>query len=166
MRPPSPRRLMAAVSAAQQAIAAAGDRIDPQLRADTIEGESEALELMDRYADLVLADEHLASLARYKAIQLEKRAAAHRGVVERMLIALELSEPVQRTTYTASLTYRDTAIVTDRTLLPSEVLRPDMRLIAKVLRDGQPVPGAELSNPQPHLMIKTAREAAEDQEHE
>src|SRR5215831_3137123 len=77
MRPPSPRRLMAAVSAAQQAIAAAGDRIDHQLRADTIEGQSDAFELMDRFADLVLADEHLANLARYKAIQLEKRAATH-----------------------------------------------------------------------------------------
>jgi len=148
---------MAAVSEAQQAMAKLGDAIDPKLRADTIEGESDALELMDRLADLVMSDEVLAKLARERALRLEKRADANRTVIQRMLIALELGEPLERATYTASLAYRSTAIVTDNTLLPEELIRraPDMRLIDKVLRDGQDVPGAMLSNPEPHLMLGT-----------
>jgi len=151
---------MAAVSEAQQAIAEVirrGGDIDPKLRADTIEGESDALELMDRLADLVMSDEVLAKLARERALRLEKRADANRTVIQRMLIALELGEPLERATYTASLAYRSTAVVTDASLLPEELIRraPDMRLIDKVLRDGQAVPGAMLSNPEPHLMLGT-----------
>ena len=145
------------MSAAQQALTKLGDTIDPKLRADTVEGESNVFELMDRYAEMVLVDEVLAKLARERALRLEKRAAANRDVLERMLIALELSEPLERATYTASLTYRSTAVITDASLLPEELVKraPDMRLIAKVLHDGTPVDGAMLSNPEPHLLLGT-----------
>jgi len=145
------------MSAAQQALATLGDDVDQRLRADTIEGESDAIELLDRFAELVITDEVLAELARARAQRLEKRAQAHRQVVERMLIALELNEPIERSAYTAGLSYRTTAIITDPAALPDEVVRkaPDMRLISKLLRDGHPVDGATLSNPQPHLTIRT-----------
>ena len=145
------------MSAAQQAMAKAGDAIDEKLRRDTIEGESSAFELMDRYADAVMADEVLAKLARERALRLEKRAAANRDVIERMLIALELGEPLERATYTASLGHRSTAVITDASLLPDELVKhsPDMRLITKVLLDGVSVDGATLSNPEPHLILGT-----------
>ena len=145
------------MSAANQALATLGDDVDQRLRADTVEGESDAIELLDRYAELVIADEVLAELARARAQRLEKRAQAHRTIVERMLIALELTEPIERSAYTASLTYRTNAIITDATALPDEVVRraPDMRLIAKLLHDGHPVDGATLSNPIPSLTIRT-----------
>jgi hypothetical protein len=148
---------MAAISAAQQALEALSDEqaIDPKLRLDTVEGQSDALELLDRYAETIMADETLAELASARARRLNKRAAVHRIVMERMLVALELGEAIERAAYTASLSYRAGTNIIDMNLIPRHLMRPDLVALGKLLHRGEKISGAELGNPQPHLLITT-----------
>jgi hypothetical protein len=150
----SPRRLELAMSTAQQLLAELPE--DDQLRLDTIEGETEAFELMDRITESVLADESLAELARARAKRLEERADHRRAIILQMLEALEMTK-VQRPLYTASLSHRSKPIVTNADALPDDFIRQSVDLVAlgKALRAGQTVEGAELSNPMPSLTLRT-----------
>lgn len=152
----SPRRLEAAISAAQQALATLGSEPDDQLRRDTIEGETEVFELMDRLAEQAIADKLLAERAADRAKRIEARADWNRDVLRKMLEALELNK-LERPVFTASIAYRTKTIVTDQAALPADLLRtsPDMHAIARALKDG-PVAGAELSNPAPVLTLRSA----------
>jgi hypothetical protein len=153
----SPARLTAAMSAAMQAIAALPDDGDERLRTDTIDGQTDALDLMDRIAEQVIADEALAERARDRAKRLEARADKRREVITRMLEALDLREPVHRALYSASLAWRSKPLVTDATLLPRDFIRDavDMVKLGKTLHAGEEVAGAVLSNPAPHLTLRT-----------
>jgi len=153
----SPARLTAAMSAAMQAIAALPDDGDERLRADTIDGQTDALDLMDQIAEAVIADESLAERARDRAKRLEARADKRREVITRMLEVLDLREPVQRPLYTASLAYRSKPQVIDATLLPRDYIREavDLVKLGKALHAGEAVEGAVLSNPAPSLTLRT-----------
>jgi Siphovirus Gp157. len=150
----SPRRLELAMSTAQQLLAELPE--DDQLRLDTIEGETEAFELMDRITESVLADESLAELARSRAKRLEERADHRRAIILQMLEALEMTK-VQRPLYTASLSHRSKPVVTNADELPRDFIREAVDLVAlgKALRAGQTVEGAEMSNPMPSLTLRT-----------
>lgn len=150
----SPRRLELAMSTAQQLLAELPE--DDQLRLDTIEGETEAFELMDRITESVLADETLAELARARAKRLEERADHRRAIILQMLEALDMTK-VQRPLYTASLSHRSKPVVTNADALPDDFIRHAVDLVAlgKALRAGQTVEGAELSNPMPSLTLRT-----------
>lgn len=151
----SPARLTAAMSAAQQLLASLPDD-DERLRRDTVDGQTDALDLMDWIAEQVIADEALVERARERAKRLEQRADKRREIIARMLEALDLREPLQRALYTASLTYRSKPQVIDADLLPREYFREAVDLIklGKALHDGE-VPGATLSNPMPSLTLRT-----------
>lgn len=139
-------RLEAAMSAAMQAIAGLPE--DEQLRHDTIEGQSDAFEMMDLYAEAVMADEALAERARERAKRLEARADRKRAVIQGMLTALELRK-AERALYTASLSQGQalTEVPTNEAL-PDAFVRhaPDKVLIAKTLRRGEAVPGFTLQD--------------------
>ena len=154
--PPSPQRLMAAVVAAQQAISALPDDADNALLLDTIEGESDVMEVMDRLAELAIADKLLAERAAERAKRIAARAERSRAVIARILEALELTK-LERPLYTASVSYHRELGSLDEAELPAEYWRhaPDKVAINKALRAGQPVPGASLGNDQPRLTIRS-----------
>jgi hypothetical protein len=130
---------------------------DTALLLGMIEGETDALELMDRLAEAAIADKALADKASERAARLKERAEGHREVIRRMLEALEISK-LERALYTASISHIRKPIVTDEAELPEAFIRrsPDLTLIGKALRAGGSVAGAELSNDRPSLTLRTA----------
>ena len=140
----SPRRLMEAMAEAQRLIAELPD--DERLRFDTIEGETEALECLDVYAQQAIADAALVKQARERAARLEERAKRNRAIVSAILRGLQLKR-AERALFTASLSRRTEVVeVPTNEVLPAAFLRwsPDKSLITKTLRAGERVPGYEL----------------------
>ena len=151
----SPRRLEAAMSAAQQVKQLLVGYSDEDLLA-SLESETDALELLDRFVEHALADKELAAKASERAARLKERAERSRDIIQRMMAALELTK-LERSLATLSISFRTKAIITDESLLPEAFMRrsPDLQIIARALKDG-PVAGAELSNPAPVLTLRTA----------
>ena len=143
---------MAAVVAAQQAIEGLPE--DERLVADTVEGETELFELMDRYAEAALADKALIQKAEERLDRIKARADRHQDVVRRILDAIGVTKSLQRPLYTATFAWRTHVTVTDPDAVPDEYRRPDKVEIGRALRSGHDVPGAVLSNPQPSLSLK------------
>jgi hypothetical protein len=151
----SPVTIERVMSDAQQAIAALPDTSDQELLLATIEGESDALEAIDRLAEMALSDKHLVELARARAQRLEARAAASRAVIVAMMQGLHLPK-LQRPLSTLTISHTTTAKITEQDELPAEYMRsaPDMHAIRKALTAGTEVPGAVLNNPSPVLTIR------------
>lgn len=145
------------MSAAMQLRAELGDTADAHLISDVLEGQTDVFETIDRLAECALADKMLAAVADERAKRLEKRSDAVRDVICQMLEALDLGESLERGFYTASLSHRSHVIVTDQDKLPQSLLRisPDKTLIAKLLRKGEQLEGAQLSNPEPSVSLRT-----------
>lgn len=155
-KPVSPFAIERVMSDAQQAIAALPDTSDQELLLATVEGESDALEVIDRLAEMALADKHLVELARARAQRLEARAAGTRSVIVAMMQGLHLSK-LARPLSTLSISHTTTARVIDQAELPGQYMRaaPDMHAIRKALTAGEAIPGATLSNPAPVLTLRT-----------
>ena len=66
-------RIEQAMSAAMQIRAMLGDTEDEKLLADTIDGETDVLEILDRLVEQALADEALVEGARERIKRLEAR---------------------------------------------------------------------------------------------
>jgi hypothetical protein len=149
-------RIEQAMSAAMQIRAMLGDTEDEKLLADTIDGETDALEILDRLAEQALADEALVEGARERIKRLEARADRRRHIVLQMMEAMGLSK-LERSLFTASVTHRSKAIVSDQSELPDAFIRhaPDLVALGKALRSGEQIPGASLSNPSPSLVLRT-----------
>lgn len=119
------------------------------------ESETDILEILDARVERVLQQELLAERAKARAKRLEETADRERRVIREMVEVI--GEKVVRPLYTASVSYRTKAIVTDPNALPETYIRraPDMLAIGRALKEGA-VPGAELTNPSPSLTIRTA----------
>jgi Siphovirus Gp157 len=146
-----------AMSAAMEAISALPDDGDNVLLLNTIEGESDVLEVLDRVVEAAIADKKLAELARERAKRIEARADRARSVALQIIEALQVS-PLERPLYSASISYPRKPLVTNADELPKEMIReaPDMVAIGKALRAGETIPGAELKNPEPQLTIRVS----------
>ena len=146
-----------AMSAAMEAISALPDDGDNVLLLNTIEGESDVLEVLDRVVEAAIADKKLAELARERAKRIEARADRARGVALQIIEALQVS-PLERPLYSASISYPRKPLVTNADELPKEMIReaPDMVAIGKALRAGETIPGAELKNPEAQLTIRVS----------
>ncbi len=129
---------------------------DDRRLCDTIEGETDVFEVLDRLVENSMADAVLAELAAARAARLKARKDRLRATALMMLEALDIARPIERAAYTVSIQRRTKAIITDPKLIPAELMRaaPDLHAVAKALKDG-PVSGAELSNPQPHIVVRT-----------
>lgn len=156
MTPINPRRLEAAMSAAQQVKQLLVGYSDEDVLA-SLESETDALALLDRLVEHALADKELAAKASERAARLKERAERSRDIIQRMMAALELSK-LERPVATLSISQHRELQVIDEAELPEAFIRhaPDKVAIAKALRAGQDVPGATLGNDQPRLTIRTA----------
>lgn len=161
MSAPSPGTIERAMSAAmqlRQALIAEDGTLadDDRLLCDVLDGETDVFAVLDRIIENSMADNVLAELAAARAKRLKARQDRLRAIALQMLEALEVTRPLERAAYTASIRHRTNAIITDAALIPPELLRtaPDMHAVAKALKSGN-VPGAEQSNPQPNLVVRT-----------
>lgn len=139
---------------------------DEILRRDTLEGETDAMALLSR---LVRArnetqalvngiGEYAKELAERKS-RLERRAEACRMMAFQILDAANIPS---LTLPEATLTIQrgqQSVVVTDEEKLPEKFIRtkrePDKTAIKEALKAGEAVEGAELSNANPYLTIRT-----------
>ena len=149
----SPYKLERAMSAVSRLKAELAEQ-DSDMILASIESETNALELMDKVLEAVVADELLVEQGSARLKRIEARANRHRLILRAMLE--QIGEKVERPLGTLSISYRTKPIVTDAGQIPEALMRraPDMALIAKALKVG-PVAGVEASNPAPVLTLRT-----------
>lgn len=153
----SPRKLEAAMSAAQQIKELLPYDDDNKLLIDTVDGETDVFEIIDKLAELAIADKALAEKAAERAKRIAGRSERNREVIKAMMQALDIPK-LERPLATLSISQHRELQVIDEAELPAEFVRhsPDKVAIAKALRAGFPVSGATLGNDQPRLTIRTA----------
>jgi hypothetical protein len=144
------------MSAAMQLIAELPD--DERLRHDVIEGETQALECLDAYAEQAIKDAALVEAAQAKVRRLKARIERHRAIAVAVMKGLQLTK-AQRPLYTASLSQRVELVdVPTNEELPAAFVRtsPDKVQIKAALHAGNRVPGYELQDkPDVTLTLRT-----------
>ena len=91
----SPDRIASALAAVAQLKAELVGEDDTLLR-DTIEGETDIFELLDRLAEQAIGDARMAEIGRDRCSRIEARSDRARTVINRILQALELTEKLER----------------------------------------------------------------------
>jgi hypothetical protein len=139
---------------------------DDQLRADMIEGETDAHEFLriierKRQEACVLAsalDENIVLLTQRQE-RFRRREQAMRALAFKIMDAAAWKK---RELPEATLSVRigvPKVIITDDTLIPDDLWHirrePDKLTIKNMLTRGRPVPGTQLSNAEPTLSIRT-----------
>jgi hypothetical protein len=131
---------------------------DDVLRLDMIEGETNALDLIDL---LIAAEREALSLEEAVAIR-QARFANRRGAIRKYLMQLMEAaglKKVERPAATVSIAAgRPKVVITDENELPDYFVRikkePNKDAIAKAFKEGRKsIPGATLSNAEPVLRI-------------
>jgi len=140
---------------------------DEDFRADVIEGETDAFEVLERLSDIILQEvyfqdginERIKDLEtrRYRS---ENRQAACKRLAEQIMQVADLlkAQLKEVTVYLAPSPPR--VVITDAAALPEPFWRhpppePNKMLIKEAIQQGQPVPGAALSNQPATLRIRT-----------
>lgn len=160
-RPPSSwqiQRMIGELRDAMAALQAIDPSIidDPKLAMDTLEGMTEAVQVIDTLAGAAKEAALLAVLARQQARQLTERAAR----IERredslramLLSAMQTLQQtrIERPGFTVSVRQNEAPLYIDEAVLPDTYVRikrePDRVLARKHLKQGIEVPGATLGN--------------------
>lgn len=132
-----------------------GSDAEPQLLLDTIEGETNLLEHLDEIVRAIIVDEGYAEIVRERIKRLETRAAKRRAVVLQIMERMSLKK-AERPEYTLSVAAGVPSVhIThpDLISLGYQRMSPDKAAIARDLKQGIPVDGAQLSNAPPVLRI-------------
>lgn len=139
---------------------------DEQLRADMIEGETNLNEFL---RDMEAKRRDAAAMAgaiattitdlEQRLARLERREQAMRRLMHKLMEAADLKK-IELPEATLSIRNgTPKVIITDETLIPEILCRikrePDKQRIGQLLKEGSPVQGAELSNAEPNLTIRT-----------
>jgi tetrahydromethanopterin S-methyltransferase subunit G len=129
---------------------------DLQLRIDTIEGQTQALEHLDELADQIIADQERIKVGTERLDRIELRAKKLRSLALQLME--KIGKKVERPLYTASVAAGQPTVhisLENEHLIPEEFIRvvPDKTAIAKALKQGKEVPGATLNNVPPVLRI-------------
>ena len=151
----SPYRLTAAMSAVSRLKAELADHSEDDILA-SIESETNALELMDRIIEHVVADEALVERGKERLDRIKARAERHRKVLHAMMS--EIAEKVERPLATLSIgTGPRAVIITDQAAIPDAWWRRavDKIALAKHMKAGNAVAGAELANGAPVLTMRS-----------
>lgn len=132
-----------------------GSDAEPQLILDTVEGETNALEMLDEIVQTIIADEAMRDYAEQRANRWKERADKRRAIVLQIMERIG-SRSARRSLYTLSVTEGPKAVhITDDDQIPLGYQRisPDKAAIARALKEGKQVPGAQLNNGPPVLRI-------------
>lgn len=145
--------LIQAVS--EELVAILGDDFDAETFWDSLDGETDAAEIMDRVLASMQDDEALAEAAKAQSAELAARASriSARAAAKRKTLGLILDatgqKKAERPRGTVSrLAGRLSVAITDEASIPSQLCKttvtPDKAAIKKQLEAGETVPGAEL----------------------
>lgn len=141
-------------------------REDEQLRLDTLEGETEAKEILERLVGLVRDAETMEAatadrIGKLKARQdaFERRADGYRQLIHRIMDAAGIRK-MQLPEATLSIRPSGPAVrILDEAAIPEEFWRikrePNRVAIKAALLDGVAVPGVSLSNSSDVLSVRT-----------
>jgi len=151
---------MDAMSAAQQFIATLSpeERADHKLLVSLLEGQTDVFETLDAAAEYYRALSLLVEDAEERLTRLRKKRDKAHESCQKIADAAELPDKLERPLYLAGYDKdRPKAHIVDESLLPRDVLRPDVRDITARLKRGEPVPGAILNNPgSRHFVLRFA----------
>ena len=147
------------MSLAMQALTTVEDDAeDPQLvAAITDGGGGDILQILDRVAEMSVADRLLAEQASARADRLEARADKARDLIRRIMEALELQK-LERPTYTVTMAEGPKSVVVqDEGAVPDHYIRhaPNKPEILRALKRGEDVPGCTMNNGAPVLRLLT-----------
>lgn len=142
-------------SVSDELVTLLGDDFDPETFWDTLDGETDAVEIMDRLLASMQEDEALAEAAKSQAIELSNRASrlAARAAAKKKTLGFILDATGQRKAErprgtVSRLEGRLSVSILDETIIPSQlrkaIIMPDMTAIKKQLEAGEIVPGATL----------------------
>lgn len=141
--------------------------IDEQTLADTLEGITDLHEILATVARAALTDEALALGLRHRLDAMEKRldrlayrASQRRQIVRDVMIESEIKQ-VSAPDLTLSIRAgTPSVVISDESAIPAAFFVPqkprlDRQKILGELKLGASVQGAQLSNPQPVLTVRT-----------
>jgi hypothetical protein len=161
-----PVREAKAVKALRESLAAV-DGEDDALLVDTIEGETQLFEIIDklllRMAEtraLIIGTEAVEGELYERRQRFVKRLDSDRALIEQALMIAEL-EKVERPAATLSMSKRQPSLqVITEADIPADYWKAgepklDKKALAAALKDGATVPGACLSNAAPTLTVRT-----------
>lgn len=152
---PSPTALTQTMSNVDQILAGLGEDAPNELKLGMIEGETTAIEDLDKYLEAIMALELLAEQAKARHDRWEKAADELRTTVRQMMDRMQQTKMV-RPIGTVSLAAGPPKVhLVDENLIALQYQRLviDKVAIAKDLKAGIPVDGATLSNAPPVLRI-------------
>lgn len=132
-------------------------RDDEETYLDTLDGETDALDILDRALACEMSDRALVDAIKAqiealgtRAARIGNRADAHRRVQKQVMQAIGLRK-VERPLATLSLRAGSVSVkITDETAIPSQlctvktITSPDKAAIRAQIEAGETVPGAEL----------------------
>ena len=155
-----------AVQALKSSFSALGES-DPDLLADTIEGETGLFEIFDkmivannRDAAFVKACDSAVQDIQARKDRFAKRVESRRALIEQAMTICELTK-AERPLATLSIQNRAAqVIVTDEAVVPSRFWKAsdpklDKKAIGDALKRGEDIPGVTLSNKAASLTIRT-----------
>ena len=141
--------------------------IDEQTLADTVEGLTDLHEIVQAIIRSALAEEALAKGLKCRISEMqdrlnrfEDRASKRRQIAKDVMVDLGLKK-LTAPDFTVSLREGTPALlVIDEDAGPKTYWEPGeprlrRQILAKDLKDGEEVPGASLSDPQPFLVVRT-----------
>ena len=148
-------RMIEIVSA--QLVDMLGDEFDPETFWDTLDGETDALDVVDHVLSRMMQDEELAKaiadqskLLMARKSRIDARAAAMKGTLLTILDASgqkKLERPVatiSRRSGSVSVCIMDEAAIPSQLCTVKTTTAPDKAAIKKQIEAGEIVPGAEL----------------------
>lgn len=132
-----------------------GEAEETQVILDTIEGETQALEMLDIIVDEWESDKGNAEKCRARATRIEQRADKTRYLAQAILERIGVNK-LERAAYTMSVGAGvPSVIITDDKVIPRHLMAPDKTAIKSALSKGENVPGCTLNNVPPVLRIRT-----------
>jgi hypothetical protein len=163
-----PTKEAAAVKALRESlqIALGGEEPDDELLTDSIEGETNLFEIIDRLlhrrsVNLNLAEgiDRLANDLDARRTRFQHRAEADKALIEQAMMIAELTK-VERPGATLSLVNRPPKLMlADEADIPAQFWKPaapslDKKALTEALKAGEAIPGANLSNSAPSLTVR------------
>lgn len=143
-----------------------GEEPDAELLTDSIEGETNLFEIIDRLlhrrsVNLNLAEgiDRLANDLDARRTRFVQRAEADKALIEQALMIAELPK-VERPGATLTLAARPPKLMlTDEADIPAQFWKPatptlDKKALTEALKGGEAIPGATLSNAAPTLTVR------------
>jgi len=153
----SPRRLMFDMAEVDRVLSEM-DTDDAKLLLDTVEGQTQALEDFDVLLSALVQDmAYVESLAKRQE-RLDKRVQKLREVLSRMMEKMH-QRSIERDQATVSLADGPQSVhISDQAAVPDGFWRRsiDKRLLGELLKKGQDIPGASLTNGPPVLRVYRA----------